>query len=352
MINEKTSPMMKQFYEAKKICPEALLLFRMGDFYEMFFEDAKVAAKLLGLALTSREKGPDGTPMAGFPHHQLDSYVAKVIAAGYKAAVCEQMEDPKTAKGIVKRAVTRIVTAGTVTDETILDPKELNYLAAVCYGPAKTNWNAAGLAWVELSTGAFYAATVSAELVNEHLARIAPAELIMPAETPPAHTSSVQIPASASMQITPRPDWTFNFATAYDNLLKQFQTATLEGFGFTDTPTDKLAICAAGAVLDYLNETQRQMSQHIDSIQRFEHATQLEIDEASRRSLEITRTIRGGRRDGSLLDVLDCCITPVGSRYMSECVASPLLDIAVINNRLDAVGELYNNDQITVAVRE
>ncbi|MDR3183257.1 MAG: DNA mismatch repair protein MutS [Planctomycetaceae bacterium] len=341
------SPMMKQFYEAKRICPEALLLFRMGDFYEMFFDDAKTAAKLLGLALTSREKGPDGTPMAGFPHHQLDSYIAKIIAAGYRAAVCEQMEDPKQAKGIVKRAVTRIVTAGTVTDETLLDPKELNYLAAVCYGPSKTDWNGAGIAWVELSTGAFYAAAVPADSVNEHLARIAPSELVV--------SESGHLPmtdAAQRIQITKRPDWTFNFRTAYDTLLKQFQTATLEGFGFTDTSGDQLAVCAAGAALDYLNETQRQTLVQIDSIQRFALHTQLEIDEASRRSLEITRTIRGGKREGSLLGVLDRCVTPMGARYLSESVAGPLLDIAAINGRLDAVEELYGNDNVVSSIRE
>lgn len=345
--------MMKQFYEAKKICPEALLLFRMGDFYEMFFDDAKIAAKILGLALTSREKGPDGTPMAGFPHHQIDAYIAKIIAAGYRAAVCEQMEDPKTAKGIVKRAVTRIITAGTVTDETLLDPKELNHLAAVCYGPSKTHWNSAGIAWVELSTGAFYAAAAAAEAVNEHLARIAPSELVISDSEPGNHNNTGQDNTRQFIrQITKRPEWTFNFQTARDTLLKQFQTATLEGFGFTDTPGDQLAVRAAGAVLDYLNETQRQTSLQIDSIQKFENHTSLEIDEASRRSLEITRTIRGDKREGSLLDVLDRCITPMGARYLSESVSAPLLDIAAINERLDAVGELYRNDKITNSIRE
>ncbi|GHT22718.1 DNA mismatch repair protein MutS [Planctomycetales bacterium] len=347
----KMSPMMKQFFEAKKICPEALLLFRMGDFYEMFFDDAKIAAKLLGLALTSRERGPDGTPMAGFPHHQLDQYIAKIIAVGYRAAVCDQMEDPKTLKSgqIVKRAVTRIVTAGTVTEETLLDPKESNYLAAVCFAQTAVVLNSfAGIAWVELSTGAFFATCVPADLVSEHIARIAPSELIISDNAP---ETNYQLSVN-NYQLTKRPDWTFNLRTAYEALLKQFQTATLEGFGFTDSPKDQLAVRAAGAVLDYLNETQRQTSVQIDSIQAFHTNTQLEIDEASRRSLEITRTIRGGRRDGSLLGVLDKCMTPMGSRYLGECVAGPLLDIDVINDRLDAVEELYNNDAVRNAVAE
>ncbi|MHC4178789.1 MAG: MutS N-terminal domain-containing protein, partial [Planctomycetota bacterium] len=142
-----TTPMMKQYQEAKRACPEAMLLFRMGDFYELFFEDAKIAARTLHLALTSREKGAGAIPMAGFPHHQLDSYLGKLIAAGMRVAVCEQVEDPREAKGLVRREVTRIVTPGTVTDEALLDPRQSNYLAAVAPG------DPAGLAWAELSTG-------------------------------------------------------------------------------------------------------------------------------------------------------------------------------------------------------
>jgi DNA mismatch repair protein MutS len=358
----KMSPMMKQFHEAKRICPEALLLFRMGDFYEMFFEDAKTAARLLGLTLTSREKGPNGTPMAGFPHHQLDSYIAKIIAAGYRAAVCEQMEDPKTLKQgqIVKRAVTRIVTAGTITEETLLDPKVSNYLLAFYiedlgnkdtslrrHYPQRSEARpltntVAGIAWLELSTGAFFAATAPIEHLAEHIARVAPSEIIYSEnETfPLPPQTNIQ---KTNIQISKRPDWVFNLQSAHQLLLKQFGTATLEGFGFTDKPLDLPAIRAAGAVLDYVNETQRNSSVHIDSIAAFALNTQLEIDESSRRMLEITRTIRSGKREGSLLGVLDRCITPMGSRELAEAVAGPLLDIHEINERLDAVEELYNN---------
>src|SRR5271166_2243428 len=147
-----TTPMMQQYEEAKRACPDALLLFRMGDFYEMFQDDAKTAARVLNLALTSRDKGENGTPMAGFPHHQLESYLGKLIAAGFRAAVCEQVEDPKLAKGLVKREVTRVVTPGTITDDALLDPRESNYLAAVAPG------DPVGVAWVEVSTGRFVAA--------------------------------------------------------------------------------------------------------------------------------------------------------------------------------------------------
>ena len=167
------TPMMKQYEEAKRACPEALLLFRMGDFYEMFHDDAKTAARVLNLALTSREKGENAIPMAGFPHHQLESYLGKLIAAGMRAAVCEQVEDPKLAKGLVRREVTRIVTPGTVTDDALLDPRESNFLAAVAPG------DPVGLAWVELSTGRFVAAGFPARQLPDQLARIAPAECLL-----------------------------------------------------------------------------------------------------------------------------------------------------------------------------
>ncbi len=331
------TPMMKQYFEAKRACPEALLLFRMGDFYELFLDDAKVAAQVLGLALTSRDKGGGGMPMAGFPHHQLDAYIAKLIAAGYRAAVCEQMEDPKKAKGIVKREVTRIVSAGTVTDDALLDPKSSNYLAAIS-GDVDAVFEKIGIAWVELSTGKFYAATVHPNQVGEQLARISPSEIVFNEKTPFERRSM------SKTLFTKRPDWTFGYRTAYDTLLKQFGTASLEGFGFDRGDDDLPAICAAGAVLEYLNETQKQTSSHIDSIVAYRPGMQLEIDEASRRSLEITRTIREGRRDGSLLAVLDRCVTPMGSRLLGEWVASPLTDAVEINRRLDAIQEVYQND--------
>jgi DNA mismatch repair protein MutS len=350
-VEKKLSPMMKQFHEAKSICPEAVLLFRMGDFYETFLEDAKIVSKELGLALTSRDKGPDAMPMAGFPHHQLDQYLAKLITRGFKVAVCEQMEDPKTVKAgnIVKRAVTRIVTAGTVTDETLLDPKSLNYLASLCEvsNAVKTNGNV-GIAWVELSTGAFYAATLPANGLAEHLARIAPSEIIYSESD--TLNSEVSV-LSETVQFTKRPDWAFGFRTASDILLKQLGTASLEGFGFHGGKNDEPAVRAAGAILDYLNETQRQTSAQIDSIVLYQTGTQLEIDAASRRSLEITRTIRGENRSGSLLAVLDRCMTSVGSRLLSEWVAGPLTDLTAINARLDAVEELFSDDGRTSEIR-
>ncbi|MDR1383599.1 MAG: DNA mismatch repair protein MutS [Planctomycetaceae bacterium] len=342
MVKSEITPMMQQYLAAKKACPEALLLFRMGDFYELFLDDAITAAKVLGLTLTSRERGENATPMAGFPHHQLDSYLGKLILAGYRAAVCDQMEDPKTAKGLVKREVTRVVTAGTIIEESLLDPKSCNYLAGI------TDSDPTGIAWAELSTGKLYATTVAKSQLADELARIAPSECIFPEK------AKEIVPAGLfeKMVVTKRPDWAFGKKTAMDTLLQHFKTTTLEGFGFTSPKDDTVALCAAGAVLDYLCETQKQSLEHLDTIVPYRKGAQLEIDLASRRSLEITRTIREGRRDGSLLAVLDQCVTAMGSRLLGDWVAAPLTDIPQIHVRLEAVGELQQNEPVTREVRE
>ncbi len=332
--------MMKQYYEAKKACPDALLLFRMGDFYEMFHDDAKIAAKTLGLTLTSRDKGENAAPMAGFPHHQLDSYLGKLIAAGLRAAVCDQVEDPKEAKGLVRREITRIVTPGTVTDEALLDPRENNFLAAVCPGES------VGLAWIELSTGRFVAAGVSGKGLADQLARIAPSECLLSEEM-----EALPELFSERTMLTRRPAWAFAQATAEDTLAKHFGTRNLAGFGFSDSPADKAAVRAAGAVLDYLSETQKSSLEHIDSLLPYRSGQTLEIDEASRRSLEISRTIRDGGRSGSLLAVLDGCVTAMGSRLLGDWIGNPLTDRLRIESRLDAVEELMGDAALTDDLR-
>src|SRR4051795_6325741 len=175
-----TTPMMKQYQEAKAACPDALLLFRMGDFYELFHDDARTAARLLGLALTSRDKTENAVPMAGFPHHQLESYLAKLVSQGIRVAICDQIENPKEAKGIVKREVTRIVTPGTLTDDALLDPQASNFLAAIALPAASKQTDSfAGVAWVDVSTGRFCAASFAVDQIADQLARIAPAELLI-----------------------------------------------------------------------------------------------------------------------------------------------------------------------------
>lgn len=341
------TPMMQQYEDAKELCGDALLLFRMGDFYEMFHEDAKTAARVLGLTLTSRDKGENPVPMAGFPYHQLDGYLGKLIAAGFRAAVCEQVEDPKKAQGLVKREVTRMVSPGTLTDDALLDPRECNYLAAVAFPGVqdKRAGNQVGLAWADLSTGRFYAAVGLASQLGDQLARIAPSECLVSDEL-----ASEVARAAPTLVLTKRPAWAFAYDTSLTALTQHFATASLEGFGFQDD--DRLAIRAAGAVLDYLRETQRSSLDHIDRLIPYRQGSALEIDEATRRSLELTRTIRTGARDGSLLAVLDRTVTPMGARQLGDWLANPLTDPAAINQRLDAVEELMQDDALRGQMRD
>ncbi len=393
----KLTPMMQRYMEVKRETPGSILLFRMGDFYELFHEDAETAAKVLGLTLTSRDKGSTNpVPMAGFPYHALDGYLRKLIAAGYKAAICDQVEDPKTAKGMVRREVTRIVTPGTLTEESLLDPRESNYLAAVC--PTKTG---VGLAWLELSTGRFQCYDIEVpvpspnaqtavsrvpgrSMLLDELARLRPAECLLSEDTlnhplladlidtaPPAGaedsgegTESVAKPSRRprtplsvipEMILTERPAWDFTTSQALQTLLKHFQTQSLEGFDINDDGTP--AVVAAGALLNYVQETQRSALGHITRLEPYRRGSTMLIDETTRRSLELMRTQRDGKREGSLLSVLDRTATPMGARLLADWLSAPLTDIAAINRRLDAVEELTRNtplcrdieDQLTQA---
>ncbi len=333
------TPMMQQYHEAKQAAGDALLLFRMGDFYELFFEDAKTAARILGLSLTSRDKGENPVPMAGFPHHQLDSYLAKIIAAGMRAAVCEQIEDPREAKGIVKRAVTRVVSRGTVTDDVLLNPQESNFLLAIAQRDDQC-----GLAWIDISTGKFEAAVVPAEKLGDELARVAPVELLVSEAAPPLASGWCE-----GRLVTRRPAWAFGHKAAEAALTKHFGTQSLEGFGFCDE--DAPALAAAGAVLEYLCETQKSSLSHIDGLSPYRIGTRLEIDQATRRSLEISQCLRDGRREGSLLGMVDRTVTAMGARMIGDWFANPLTDATTINCRLDAVGELVAHAAVTAELR-
>ena len=339
------TPMMQQYEDAKAACGDALLFFRMGDFYELFHDDAKISGEVLGLTVTSREKGENPIPMAGFPHHQLESYLGKLIKAGYRAAVCEQVEDPRKAKGLVKREVTRVVTPGTLTDDALLDPRESNYLAAVTLPDAGKSADKVGIAWAELSTGRFFAAVVAPSQLADQLARIGPSECLV-------GDSSEPLPEfiRSSLSITTRPAWSFALDAAQKSLSTHFQITSFEGFGFS--ADDNAALRAAGAILDYLKETQKSSLDHIDRLVPYRAGTTLEIDEATRRSLEITRTIRNGNRQGSLLAVLDRTVTSMGSRLLSDWIANPLTEIGAINDRLDAGDELIGESSLRRDIRD
>ncbi len=362
--------MMQQYHDAKRVAGEALLLFRMGDFYELFFDDAKTAARILGISLTSRDKGEDPVPMAGFPYHQLDSYLAKIIAAGHRAAVCEQVEDPRTAKGIVKREVTRIVTPGTVTDDALLDPHASNFLVALTppteLKPSSHSLSlrrtgrfsdqsapehaprTVGLAWVDVSTGHFCAAAFDESQLADQLARIAPSEILISDES-----TLLAKELTGNAALTRRQAWTFGRTSAIESLTRHFNTKLLDGFGFdTEKPTDTIALRAAGAVLNYLAETQKASLGHIDRLNAYSCDERLAIDPATRRSLELLTTIRDGRREGALIGTIDRTVTCLGARMLADWMAAPLTDVAAINARLDAVGELVNDAPLTTHIRD
>ncbi|MCA9126036.1 MAG: DNA mismatch repair protein MutS [Planctomycetales bacterium] len=346
------SPMMRQYEEAKQACGDALLLFRMGDFYELFHEDAKICARVLGLTLTSRDKGENPIPMAGFPYHQLEGYLAKLIRQGYRVAVCDQVEDPKEAKGIVRREITRIVTAGTLTDDALLDPLQTNLLVALySVRPGQksaTNMpEQVGIAWTELSTGRFEAGNVPKQRVLDELSRLDPSEVLIREDD-----GLLAQRSDAAFALCLRPTWQFQYDEANRELCAHFGTKSLEGMGWEESPEDKAAIGAAGAILAYLHETQKTSLAHIRQLTPYRQGLCLEIDAATRRSLELTQTMRGRDRNGSLLSVVDQTCTAMGARLLAGWMASPLIDQRAIESRHGAVGELKDDNRLRSGLRD
>ncbi len=349
-ISEKLTPAMKQFHAFKQQHPDCILFFRMGDFYETFYEDAKICSKVCGLTLTSRDKGKK-TPLAGVPYHAIDGYLKKMIQAGYRVAVCEQVEDPKTAKGVVKRDVVRIITPGTLTDDMLLEAKEDNFLCAVGLG----NKGAAALSWVDISTGHFFAQQLSEDKLLDELLRLSPAECLIAdrrGELFEAETKKLtkDITQLTNAIVTERPSWYFDPYQAKQRLLKHFDTATLEGFGIDDG--DDGLIPPAGAIIEYLNETQKTTLGHIRSLRKIERRDFLQIDPTTLRSLEILRTIRTESRKGSLLESLDETLTGMGGRMFGGWLCMPLCDLAAIEQRQDAIEELKNAESGLANIRK
>ena len=339
------TPAMERYLEVKRQNPGSILLFRMGDFYELFFEDAQVSSKVLGLTLTSRDKGsPNPIPMAGFPYHALEGYLRKLIVAGHRVAVCEQMEDPKLAKGMIKREVTQVVTPGTLTDEALLDPRESNFLASVW--PSRSGL--VGLAWLEVSTGRFVTADLDPSQLADELARIRPSECLYPEHL--ANDERLRpVIARTGLLATPRAPWCWAEEPCRSALLKHFGTTTLDGF---DIDGDSAGVTAAGALLEYVQEMQKSSLAHIARLEPYRRGSALIIDEATRASLELTRTIREGKRDNSLLSIIDETVSPMGARLLAEWLSNPLTDIAAINRRLNSVEELSGDSMFARDLRE
>jgi len=338
------SPVMQQYQQIKSQHPDTILLFHMGDFYEMFYEDAQTAARILGLTLTSRSKGDKAIPMAGVPCHSVHRYVKQLIQAGERVAVCDQVQDPREARGIVERDVTRVITPGTLTEDALLESEDHNYLATALFAQ-----NAVGLAWVDLSTGRFHVEDTGEANLMDEMARINPSELLIPESTVEVDKAVVdRLRNESGAMITSRPDWTFGRQAAKKTLLEHFRVRSLEGFGCESLGP---SLSAAGATLHYLQETQKIALGHIRGMSRMSHSDRLVLDRATQSSLELTRTMREGRREGSLFWVLDQTLTPMGTRLMKDWIGSPLKSREEIIARQDAVAEMVADGALRREIR-
>ncbi|MBD3308474.1 DNA mismatch repair protein MutS [candidate division KSB3 bacterium] len=357
------TPMMQQYQRIKAEYPNTLLFFRMGDFYEMFFEDAKIAAKALQITLTSRnskKKGPE-IPLCGVPYHAVEGYLARLIKQGFRVAICEQVEDPKKAKGIVKREVIRVVTPGTVLDTSLLEAKENNFIVAIYAPPTaaqqkrSSRAQAIGMAVLDVSTGEFHlgelAGPHSFQRLLDELQRFAPKEIVIPE----SHASTPEHPVHETLAdytppcLTPVADLAFHYRTANRTLLEHFQVHSLAGFGCQDA---RQGIIAAGALLHYIQDTQKTVLSHIRKISVLRSEEFMTIDFATQRNLELYKTLADQSRSGALLGVLDNTITSMGGRMLQSWLRYPLLDIAAIHDRLDAVQELQDDPILRSDLRD
>jgi DNA mismatch repair protein MutS len=337
--------MMEQFWRAKREHPDALLFFRMGDFYELFHEDARVASRELGIALTARSKGEDAIAMAGVPVRSMEGYLIRLVRKGFQVAICEQLEDPRHAKGIVDRAVVRVVTAGTLTEDEALDAREPNHLASLHVAGTE-----AALAWVDLSTGHCRGAVFPAARLGDQIARVAPSEILCSRawlEAEPGFAAELR--ETLGTRVSEREPWSYDPETTGRILLAHFRVASLEGFGIEDGSP---LVLAAGALLEYVEATQKSACEHILKLELVDQTQHLVLDRATRSCLEIFTTQRDGRREGTLLDVLDATVTPMGGRLLREWLAAPLRSVEAIQQRQLAIGELVGAPFLREDVRQ
>ncbi len=323
---------MSQYYKVKAANPDTILLFRIGDFYETFDEDAKTASKVLGITLTKRSNGAAGdVPLAGFPHHAVESYLPKLVRAGYRVAICEQMENPKQAKGIVKREVTEIVTPGVAFSDKVLDHKRNNYLMSVVV--TETLW---GISFCDISTGEYYAYEITPAMFREQLELINPAELLVTRKDLDKLTHIVRN-VNEGTRMTKVDDWVFSYDYANELLTNHFKTVNLKGFGI-----DRLqaGLIAAGVVFYYLQESQKSNLAHLSKIALYNPSDYMALDYSTKKNLEIIQSMQEGGREGSLISILDKTETPMGSRLMKKWISAPLKKAEAIIARRDSIEEL------------
>jgi DNA mismatch repair protein MutS len=342
MASEDT-PLMLQWREVKARHPDALVFFRVGDFYELFNEDAVEGSRLLDLTLTSRNNGGSRAPLAGIPAHALDGYMRKLVAAGRRVAICDQVEDPSLAKGLVRREVTEMVTPGTVFSDSLLDSRRNNFLVAVAGDVAGEG--TVGVASVDLSTGEMTVRRVDWNDLGDELGRTEPAEILLPRTW-----ELFPLPGAGSIPRTYRGDWIFDPHTARDELLRHFRVASLSGYGLE--AGDDALVAACGALVSYLSEVQPAGFGPLRPPRVERPGDAMVLDEMTRRNLELVETLRGTGREGTLLGVIDEALTPMGGRLLRRRLLAPLVDAAAINARLDAVEALATSEGMRRDVRE
>ena len=327
------TPLMKQYFEIKAKHPDAILLFRVGDFYEMYGDDAVVGAEILGIVQTKRANGVgQSVEMAGFPHHALDTYLPKLVRAGKRVAICDQLEDPKLTKKLVKRGITELVTPGVSINDNILNHKENNFLAAIHFAKDKC-----GIAFLDISTGEFLTAEGTTDYIDKLLNNFSPKEVLLERNNKKKF-EEIFGPRYFSFELD---DWIFTSEAANDRLLKHFETKNLKGFGIQHL---KLGIIASGAILYYLDQTQHTHISHITSLARIEEERYVRLDKFTVRSLELVCAMN---EDGkSLLDVIDKTISPMGSRLLRRWILFPLKDVKPIQERQDVVEYFFRHPEV------
>jgi len=341
-----TTPLMRQFLQIKANYQDAILFFRLGDFYEMFMDDAVVAAKILGITLTSRNKGDeDAVPLCGIPYHSSQGYIAKLVAAGHKVAICEQVEDPKTVKGIVKREVVKVITPGLITDTDTLEPKENNYLLSLA-----SAGNAFGVACVDITTGSFRVTQVeTAAQVESEIGSIRPREILFCEGEGGQRLQQQFLHLVEPLMCNRLPEWVFTEDYAREQICSFYAVSNLTSFGCENLPAARQA---AAAILYYLQQTQKDQLKHLQPLATYHVRDSMVLDDATRRNLELTATLQDGKKKGSLLGVLDRTVTAMGGRTLRHWIHYPLLDLDQITKRQAAISELVDNSLLRMDLRD
>jgi DNA mismatch repair protein MutS len=338
-----TTPLMEQYLKIKAKHKDKILLYRMGDFYETFYDDARTISKILGIALTKRSHGKAAeVPLAGFPYHALELYLPKLIQSGNKVAICEQVEDPKLAKTVVKREVIEIVTPGTALSDKLLDGKNNNFLASVVVDGQK-----AGISYCDISTGEFYVSEVSLERMLDYFRQISPREILV--NSGEYEQLRQLFDKRVNAILTKMDEWIFHKSYAYESLIQHFRTPNLKGYGLEEL---SLGITAAGAILHYVKENYLSKVSHITRISYLHLDDYMLLDTTTRRNLEITGSILGDHNEGTLISILDQTVTPMGARMLRRWLYHPLLLLPAIEERLNRVEVFFQNGKMRSVVRK